>query len=710
LTDSPVLPTHSVATPSLARALLRILWPSGPALLAVAMALLWRAAMLAARGVLEADALHALQPPQVRALVKGALWDVLLVLGMVLLLRSLALLAVQRGRTLAGPKLLATLLAVTTTVLRAADLGHCYLVRSHFSAESFLYVQGGYSDRLLSSRGLGLVAVVVTAILTLTWALRRDLQGVAVRAAVPIQRFQGLPRAMLVLVPALLGLGLAGRVVLDAWRYPPHEFELRVVPELNFARQLRIYSQDAADRATLQIPIVPVDMWLRWQAAGLVPRNTSPAKAYPLYRPGLAEPPVPYPRRPGAPEQPDVVLTLMESMNRVFVDELSGHFRGLMPQLGGLIRSGALTSVDGYWNTTSPTIAGTVASLCSLFSPVHPGDLHGRSPIFGNAHYLCMAEVLRQAGYRTAFIQGADLVGADTDKFLVAHGFDEVLADAALARRFPHGERTEMGYHDADVVTLAKEYITRLEALKKKDGRPYFVVIATLDTHEPGLGGPDCPLPRDAQGQLQVADVPDDPSGQRVLAAYHCSDKALGALGAFLLAPGRGERVLWALTGDHAAFRTLANDSVFKGLGLGWSFDRLPLLIHDPVHVLPRRVEVLSGSLDVAPTLLHLLGQDGAPTDMMGHSVFGTRPDLPFLAGRIGSRRAFVKTREAERELPLAEVRALCQRHEPLLAGPTPVDACDLALWFDWQDALWALRRLAPPAGRDGLQAAHAGP
>lgn len=697
----------AVPSPSPSRALLRALLPSGAALLAVGLALLWRTAMMLARGVLQPGAWNSLGELQIRMLAKGALWDVLLVLGAILVLRSLALLAVRTGRTLAGPGLLAAILALVSTVLRAADLGHCYLVRSHFSAESFLYVQGGYGDRLLSARGLGLIATVILATLGMTWALRRDLRQVAVRAAVPLQRFGGGATVLLIAAPALLGVALVGRVALDAWRFPPHEFELRVVPEFNFVRQLHIYTQDAADRAAMHVPVVPPDVWQRWQQAGLVPRNTAPEQTYPLYRQGLGEPALPFARKPGAPEQPDVVLTLMESMNRVFIDQLSGHFHGLMPHLGGLVRSGDLTSVEGYWNTTSPTIAGTVASLCSLYSPVHPGDLHGRSPIFGDAHYLCLAEVLRQAGYRTAFIQGADLVGAKTDKFLVAHGFDEVLADVALARRFPHARRHEMGFHDADVVTLAREYIGHLEALKKQDGRPYFVVIATLDTHEPGLGGPECQLPRDAQGHFQVGEVPDDPSGQRVLASYHCSDQALGTLGEFLLAPERRDHVLWALTGDHASFRTLANDSVFQGLGTGWSFDRLPLLIHDPVHALPRSVDVLSGSLDVAPTLLHLLGLEGAPTDMMGHSVFGSRAQVPFLAGRIGSRRAFVKTPQAQADLAMAELKSMCQQHQPLLAVPTPVDACDLALWFDWQDALWALRRLAPRVAGEGARAAQ---
>ena len=135
--------------------------------------------------------------------------------------------------------------------------------------------------------------------------------------------------------------------------------------------------------------------------------------------------------------------------------------------------------------------------------------------------------------------------------------------------------------------------------------------------------------------------------------------------------------------------------------GSGWRAEQAALrdlLLHDPGHDLPKRVAVLSGSLDVAPTLLHLLDLAGQPSTMLGASVFGRRPGLPFLAGRVGGRVAFAKVADSKHEMPMAEVARLCAEKLPLLPVPTPVDACELDLWFRWQDALWSLRRLAPPA------------
>lgn len=219
----------------------------------------------------------------------------------------------------------------------------------------------------------------------------------------------------------------------------------------------------------------------------------------------------------------------------------------------------------------------------------------------------------------------------------------------------------------------------------------------TLDTHEPGLAPADCQLPRDATGQFAVEEVPADVAGQRALAAFHCTDKQLGIFGKFILDPARASRLLWLLTADHATFHTLANDSVFKNLEVGWSFDRLPLLLHDPIHDLPQQVDVLSGSLDVAPTLMHLLELDGAASNMAGKSIFGDRRNYPYLVGRIGSRLAWVNNGVQQRDLVMAELPQLCERKDPLtVRGASPLDACDLQAYFTWQDGLWSHRRLAP--------------
>ena len=61
----------------------------------------------------------------------------------------------------------------------------------------------------------------------------------------------------------------------DAVRYPPHEFELRVIPEINLVRQYWLYRAEAASSAGRQVPEVPSTTWQRCHR----PSPTAPATA-----------------------------------------------------------------------------------------------------------------------------------------------------------------------------------------------------------------------------------------------------------------------------------------------------------------------------------------------------------------------------------------------------------------------------------------------
>jgi hypothetical protein len=134
----------------------------------------------------------------------------------------------------------------------------------------------------------------------------------------------------------------------------------------------------------------------------------------------------------------------------------------------------------------------------------------------------------------------------------------------------------------------------------------------------------------------------------------------------------------------------------------------VPLLIHDPLHDLPRRVEVLAGTRDLAPTLAHLLGLREAANSMTGMSIFGLRPQFPFLVGRVGERLAFAHSRDTHVELPIGVLQARCRAGE-VLVRVHDIDwtACDLQRWLAWQDDLWRAKRLFPSTlyhGADGVE------
>ena len=597
----------------------------------------------------------------------GLLFDLCLVAGAFLLVHAFA----RASRPLAS---LAGALLVTASVwARTVDLAHCFLARSHFVADSFLYLEGGFAGRLLAPRALALLFTALVGNVAGIWLLVRRLRES------PPSRWSAPVGALLLAMP------IAASQV-----QPADAYSLRLVPELNLASQLRAYLGATNPRPPVH---VPPDRWQRWVRAGLVRADTQPNAAFPLYRTQFD--PQPLPMFPSASQRPNIVLTLLESTNRVFVHALSGQFPGLMPELGALTER--MTSVDGYWNLTSPTFSGLLATLCSILPPGSTADLQrlGRQP--GWAGPSCLADVLQRAGYRTLFVQGADARALDLETFLRRHGFADVRGDTAIQARFPDAEKSEMGYHDQEVLRYAAEQVERLEALRRVDGRPYFLLVMTLDAHEPGLAGPACTLPKNPDGSLALLGLPDSGNAQRALAGYYCEDRAVGELARFLLQPERARNLLWALTADHATFRTLGNESILPNTPQDWAFDELPLLLH-PRHDAPSPpTPRVSGQLDVAPTLLHLLGLSTARTTFMGRSLFGAPLPGRWLVGRVGMLRAFMHDGTAPLDLSLGELAERCARHQPLQSRG--LDACDVQQFLQWQDGLWAGDRFVPAWG-----------
>ena len=629
---------------------------------------------------------------------KGIVWDLVLVYGLFALARAGGLLArpdnpARMPWRFAGWALLAPALVVggLSPLMRMVDVGHCYLARSHWGLEGFLYLHADFIGRLLDPAAAGLLLGGLSLAGFMVFALLRHTE--AARRAAPSRSLA------LALLPLLISAPPAAWALRDGIAFPAHVYELRLLPETNFVASLVEWLRESPQWKEEEPPLDPA-LAARLVRAGLLPSVTPAVPGYPLVRDGLNEPPLAHARRPGvaADLRPNVVLTFVESLNSVFVHGLGGRFRGLTPELDALAQQ--MTSVEGFHNTSSPTIAALVSVLCSVHPPSHPRDLRPGQSVDGAIAYSCLGDILGARGYRTVYVQAASKEAASKEYFLRKHGFDEVYGRADLRRRWPGGPEGPWGAHDDVMVRFAIEQIGRLEGLRAQDGRPFLLVMLTLDTHDPGMAGPECDLPRDADGRPAVEGLLEDSGALRLAAAYHCADAAVGELGRFLLRKGRRERTLWALTADHGGFLTVTSAPLMSRPGEGWSFVRVPLLLHDPAHALPPRVEVLSGSEDVAPTLLHLLGIDPGLNSLTGHSVFGKRCTLPWLVGRIGGRLTYLHTATARREVPIGMLDRWCAAGKEVLSdGSAPLSACELAGWIRWQDALWASRRLFPAPG-----------
>lgn len=293
------------------------------------------------------------------------------------------------------------------------------------------------------------------------------------------------------------------------------------------------------------------------------------------------------------------VLLYLESVERTYLDET--RFPGLMPNLTALEAEAVaftdLTEVEeAGW-----TIAGMVASQCGM--PL-VGSGAGVDRFLPGA--TCLGDILAREGYDLAYVGGADLDFAGKGTFYDSHGFASVEGRTELEPRLEDpGYVNEWGLYDD---SLYPEALQRLKLLAGS-GRPFGLVMLTLDTHHPfGFTSRSC------------VDQPYGDGANEFLNAVHCADRlAAGFVRALRSDPSLANTVL-IVASDHLAMPNLARDLLEAG-------PRRNLLMVFAPDLAPARIDRPGTTLDLGPTLLGLIGAP-IPALGFGRDLLGDAPTL----------------------------------------------------------------------------------
>jgi phosphoglycerol transferase MdoB-like AlkP superfamily enzyme len=221
------------------------------------------------------------------------------------------------------------------------------------------------------------------------------------------------------------------------------------------------------------------------------------------------------------------------------------------------------------------TVRGLEA-ISASFPPI-PSISILRRP--GNENIATWGRVMREHGYRTSFIYGGYGYFDNMNYYFGHNGF-EVLDRKAIDRvRFEN----IWGVADEDLFDRALEHFDAVSAAKQ----PFFSLIMTTSNHKPFTF------------RAGVPGVPEKGGGRAAGVRY-----ADYALGYFLRA---AEKHAWfgdtifVVVADHGA-------RVYGAAEIPLKTYEIPLMIYAPKHIAARRADTLPGQIDIAPTVLGLLG------------------------------------------------------------------------------------------------------
>jgi arylsulfatase A-like enzyme len=271
------------------------------------------------------------------------------------------------------------------------------------------------------------------------------------------------------------------------------------------------------------------------------------------------------------------------------------------PNLAMLYRQGI--AFDNFY-TVFPSSTQALGSIIGSMAP-HVGALG--STLERARPQPTLSGELKAKGYRTAHFMSGELRFAGVDKFLSNKGFDVVQDSEDMRCGAREGETMSIYSHKGDMCA-AKAAVSWLAANQKGSQRqPFFLWSWFTNPHSPYYT-------RDkafSRGSITL---------ERHAASLRETDAALGLIVRQLEQQGLMQSTIILLTSDHGeAF----GEHGFKLHG-GSLFEeqvRIPMVLVAPHRMAASRQSIIGSTLDIAPTLLSMVGGT-APNAWEGHSLF----------------------------------------------------------------------------------------
>jgi phosphoglycerol transferase MdoB-like AlkP superfamily enzyme len=268
----------------------------------------------------------------------------------------------------------------------------------------------------------------------------------------------------------------------------------------------------------------------------------------------------------------NLVIVLQESLGATFVESLGGL--PVTPELEKL-------KGEGWWfeqlyATGTRSVRG-IEAVVAGYAPTPARSVVKLS--LAQQNFYTLAAGLGQQGYHTEFVYGGEAHFDNMRSFFTGNGFQKVVDIKEMRPKFVGS----WGASDEDLFDKGLERLKTLHAQNK----PFFSLIFTSSNHEP-FEFPD--------GKIALH----DPAKQTVNNAVKYADFALGKFISEAKKQDYWKDTVFLIVADH-------DNRVYGNALVPIKKFHIPGLILG-ADVQPKRIATIASQVDLAPTLLSLLG------------------------------------------------------------------------------------------------------
>lgn len=283
---------------------------------------------------------------------------------------------------------------------------------------------------------------------------------------------------------------------------------------------------------------------------------------------------------PGPEQRHNVVLVTVESLSARYLGSF-GDSRGLTPNLDAL-RDRSLF-FDNLYATGTRTDRGLEAITLSV--PPTPGRSIVKR-IGRESGYASLGQQFRDKGYDSVFVYGGRGYFDNMNAFFSGNGYRVI--DQSSVAEADMSFQNAWGMSDEDLY----QQTLRVADQDHAAGKPFFLQLMTTSNHRPYTY---------PQGRIDI------PSGSGREGALKYTDYAIGQFLAEAKEKPWFANTVFLFVADHTAGSAGKEDLPVANY-------HIPLFIYAPGLIEPARVSRLTSQIDIAPTLLGLLGFDYTST------------------------------------------------------------------------------------------------
>jgi phosphoglycerol transferase MdoB-like AlkP superfamily enzyme len=278
------------------------------------------------------------------------------------------------------------------------------------------------------------------------------------------------------------------------------------------------------------------------------------------------------------PSRPlNVVVVLEESLGSQFIGALhpSDSAQSLTPRFDSLAAEGTL--LTRAYSTGNRTIRALEATTSSI--PPLPGVSIVRRP--ESVNLFTLPALLRSRGYATEFVYGGRAMFDGMGVYMRNNGMDRVVDQSDYAS----GQfTTAWGVADEAIFDKA---LSEMDA-RYAEGHPFYTLVLSVSNHRPYTYPP---------GRISA-----NPGERKRVNAVRYADWALGRFLREARTHAFFDNTIFVLMGDHGP-------RVYGAAEIPLPSYSVPVLFYAPKFISAgRRIDQIASSMDVAPTVLGLLG------------------------------------------------------------------------------------------------------